>query len=102
MTTSGADGGATYFLAYTTAGANLWKISFDDHAEQVFDFDIVHLKKGGAKEVSRWAVAHRIRDIEQAPDGSLWALEDEIPAKVGENHKRFHFYFRKGRVGLFY
>src|ERR1700733_1063735 len=29
----------------------MWKISFDDHAEQVFDFDIVHLKKGGAKEV---------------------------------------------------
>ena len=31
----------------------MWKISFDDHSEQVFDFDIVHLKKGGAKEVIR-------------------------------------------------
>jgi branched-chain amino acid transport system substrate-binding protein len=29
----------------------MWKISFDENAEQVFDFDIVHLKKGGAKEV---------------------------------------------------
>jgi branched-chain amino acid transport system substrate-binding protein len=30
----------------------MWKISFDDHNEQVFDFDIVHLKKGGVKEVT--------------------------------------------------
>ena len=29
----------------------LCTISIDDHAEQVFDFDIVHLRKGGAKEI---------------------------------------------------
>jgi branched-chain amino acid transport system substrate-binding protein len=39
----------TTLLSMTYQG--MWKISFDDHAEQVFDFDIVHLKKGGAKEV---------------------------------------------------
>ena len=31
----------------------LWKIKFDARAEQVFDFDIVELKKGGAVEVTR-------------------------------------------------
>ena len=31
---------------------------------------------GGAKAVERWEVGHRIRDIEEAPDGSLWMLED--------------------------
>ena len=30
----------------------MWKISFDQHNEQVFDFDIVHLKKGGVKEIT--------------------------------------------------
>jgi branched-chain amino acid transport system substrate-binding protein len=39
----------TTLLGMTYQG--IWKISFDDHNEQVFDFDIVHLKKGGAKEV---------------------------------------------------
>ena len=29
----------------------MWKISFDERSEQIFDFDIVHLKKGGTKEV---------------------------------------------------
>jgi len=37
---------------------------------------------GGAKAVDRWAVAHRIRDIEQAPDGTLWALEDDNPGTL--------------------
>jgi len=32
--------------------------------------------KGGAKIADRWAVAHRIRDVEEGPDGSLWMLED--------------------------
>ncbi|MBV9859150.1 MAG: ABC transporter substrate-binding protein [Alphaproteobacteria bacterium] len=30
----------------------LWKISFDAHAEQIMNFDIVHLKHGGAIEVT--------------------------------------------------
>jgi branched-chain amino acid transport system substrate-binding protein len=31
----------------------MWKIKFDQHAEQVFDFDIVDLQKGGNIEVTR-------------------------------------------------
>jgi glucose/arabinose dehydrogenase len=33
--------------------------------------------KGGAKPAERWDVGHRIRDVEVAPDGSLWAIEDD-------------------------
>jgi len=29
-----------------------------------------------AKPAERWAVGFRVRDVEQAPDGSLWLLED--------------------------
>src|ERR1700686_1117931 len=29
---------------------------------------------GGAKSAERWDVGHRIRDVEEAPDGSLWML----------------------------
>ncbi|NYF21873.1 glucose/arabinose dehydrogenase [Xanthomonas sp. JAI131] len=36
--------------------------------------------KGGATAVNRWSIGKRIRDIEEAPDGSLWLLED---AKAG-------------------
>jgi len=32
--------------------------------------------KGGATPAERWDVGHRIRDIEVAPDGALWLLED--------------------------
>ncbi len=32
--------------------------------------------KGGAKPAERWSVGHRIRDVEVAPDGALWMLED--------------------------
>jgi len=32
--------------------------------------------KGGATPAERWNVGHRIRDVEQAPDGALWMLED--------------------------
>ncbi len=38
--------------------------------------------KGGAKAVERWDVGHRIRDIEEAPDGSLWMLEDANPGAL--------------------
>ena len=34
---------------------------------------------GGAKTAERWDVGHRIRDVEQGPDGSLWMLEDANP-----------------------
>jgi glucose/arabinose dehydrogenase len=32
--------------------------------------------QGNAKPAERWAVGHRIRDVEVAADGSLWMLED--------------------------
>ena len=35
--------------------------------------------KGGATAVERWNIGKRIRDIEEAPDGSLWILEDANP-----------------------
>jgi glucose/arabinose dehydrogenase len=38
--------------------------------------------KGGAKPAERWDVGHRIRDVEQAPDGALWLLEDALPGGV--------------------
>jgi aldose sugar dehydrogenase len=39
--------------------------------------------KGGAKPAERWPITgHRIRDVEVAPDGALWLLEDAIPGGV--------------------
>jgi glucose/arabinose dehydrogenase len=35
--------------------------------------------KGGAKPAERWMVGHRMRDVEVAPDGALWMLEDANP-----------------------
>jgi glucose/arabinose dehydrogenase len=32
--------------------------------------------KGGAKLAERWGLGKRIRDVAEAPDGSLWLLED--------------------------
>ncbi len=37
---------------------------------------------GGAKTAERWDVGKRIRDVEQAPDGSLWMLEDAKPGAL--------------------
>jgi branched-chain amino acid transport system substrate-binding protein len=38
-------------LATTYNG--LWTIKFDANGEQIFDFDIAHLKKGGAIQITR-------------------------------------------------
>jgi glucose/arabinose dehydrogenase len=35
--------------------------------------------KGGATAAQRWSIGKRIRDIEEAPDGSLWMVEDAQP-----------------------
>jgi glucose/arabinose dehydrogenase len=32
-----------------------------------------------AKAAERWSVGHRVRDVEVAPDGALWMLEDADP-----------------------
>lgn len=37
---------------------------------------------GGAKSAERWDVGKRIRDVEEAPDGSLWMLEDADPGAL--------------------
>ncbi len=37
---------------------------------------------GGAKTAERWDVGHRIRDVEEGPDGSLWMLEDANPGAL--------------------
>ncbi len=37
---------------------------------------------GGAKTAERWDVGHRIRDVEEAADGSLWMLEDADPGAL--------------------
>lgn len=44
------------------------RIAFDGH--------------GGAKAAERWDVGHRIRDVEESPDGSLWMLEDANPGAL--------------------
>jgi glucose/arabinose dehydrogenase len=38
--------------------------------------------KGGATIADRWAVGKRVRDVAQAPDGSLWLLEDAAPGAL--------------------
>lgn len=35
--------------------------------------------KGGATAVQRWNLGKRVRDVEEAPDGSLWMVEDAMP-----------------------
>lgn len=32
--------------------------------------------KGGATPADRWSLGFRVRDVEEAPDGALWLLED--------------------------
>jgi glucose/arabinose dehydrogenase len=39
-------------------------------------FRITFDGNGGAKPAERWVVGHRIRDVEEAPDGALWMIED--------------------------
>ena len=51
---------------------------------------IVFDGKGGAKPAERWAVGKRIRDIEQAPDGTLWMLEDPPQGPKPQPTALFH------------
>jgi glucose/arabinose dehydrogenase len=43
---------------------------------------IVFDGNGGAKMAERWDMGFRVRDVEQAPDGSLWAIEDAKPGRL--------------------
>ena len=38
--------------------------------------------KGGAKPAERWAIGKRVRDMAQAPDGTLWMIEDANPGAL--------------------
>jgi aldose sugar dehydrogenase len=38
--------------------------------------------KGGAAPAERWNVGLRVRDVEVAPDGAVWLLEDDNPGGV--------------------
>ncbi|HEY4275149.1 MAG TPA: PQQ-dependent sugar dehydrogenase [Rhizomicrobium sp.] len=38
--------------------------------------------KGGAKPAERWDMGHRIRDVEIAPDGAVWLIEDANPGAL--------------------
>ena len=37
---------------------------------------------GGAKAAERWDIGKRVRDVEEAPDGSLWMVEDANPGAL--------------------
>jgi aldose sugar dehydrogenase len=43
---------------------------------------IVFDGKGGAKLAERFNVGKRVRDVEQAPDGTLWMVEDANPGAL--------------------
>ncbi len=38
--------------------------------------------KGGAQTAERWDMGFRVRDVEVAPDGALWMVEDSNPGGV--------------------
>jgi len=38
--------------------------------------------QGGAKMAERWSIGKRVRDVAEAPDGSLWLLEDANPGAL--------------------
>ena len=38
--------------------------------------------KGGAQAVDRWSMGFRVRDVEVAPDGALWMIEDANPGRL--------------------
>jgi glucose/arabinose dehydrogenase len=38
--------------------------------------------KGGAQAVERWDIGFRVRDVAEAPDGSLWMIEDAKPGRL--------------------
>jgi len=38
--------------------------------------------KGGAQTAERWDMGFRVRDVEEAPDGALWLIEDAKPGRL--------------------
>ena len=60
-------------MPLTTPTGNPFAVPGDAAGRLTFD------GKGGAAPAERWSVGHRIRDVEQGPDGALWMLEDANP-----------------------
>jgi aldose sugar dehydrogenase len=58
--------GSGFISGLSTESLN--RITFDGH--------------GGATPAERWMVGHRVRDVEVAPDGALWMVEDANPGGV--------------------
>lgn len=50
------------------AGEGIVRVAFDE--------------SGGARQAERWSLEARVRDVETAPDGSVWAIEDGSPGRV--------------------
>jgi glucose/arabinose dehydrogenase len=42
----------------------------------------VHINGESAREVARYPMGHRIREVDQAADGALLVLEDGTPARL--------------------
>jgi glucose/arabinose dehydrogenase len=42
----------------------------------------VVIKGGTATSAERWSLGHRIRDVEEGPDGALWIIEDAAPGAL--------------------
>jgi aldose sugar dehydrogenase len=43
----------------------------------------VDLDGANARKADQWAMGARIREVEQAPDGSIWLLEDQSGGSAG-------------------
>jgi glucose/arabinose dehydrogenase len=55
--------------------------------------------KGGATAAQRWSIGKRVRDIEEAPDGSLWMLETPIPAACSTSRRNSSPIVRRENIG---
>ncbi len=50
------------------AGEGIIRVGFDE--------------SGGAEQLDRWDFDMRVRDVETAPDGSVWVIEDGSGARL--------------------
>ncbi len=55
--------------------------------------------KGGAQPAERWNVGHQVRDVEVAPDGALWILENDAKGGAVPRDAEIEFAPRPRRPG---